>query len=144
MAASHGGLPPTQLAGGENLWRLIHYSWWQPNANGVYIIRDRAFIGNISLVRGDYLTTDDVDQYVDTHGNKRFLKVGIAVLEVNEIRTRTGASLNVTSDPFGWPPYTHVELIRRTGGKALRATHPEVSELINIANASPLLRKPKP
>jgi hypothetical protein len=144
MVTSSGGPVPPQLASGETLWRLIFHSWFRPDANGVYTVQEVAFIGNVSLIRGDYLTTNDVDLYVDKNGINIFVKVGIAVLKADEIIRRTGATLNVTSNSFGWPLNTHVELIRSTSGKNLKASHPEVSDLTDIANGSQLLRNPKP
>jgi hypothetical protein len=144
MGASAGTSVPTQLQPGEKLWRLIEYSWYQPNSTGSPAVIDLAFIGNLSLVRGDYLSEATVDAYVDQNGLFKFAKAGIAVLSVDEILKETGAQLNVTADSYGWPADTHVELRRSTGGKELRITHPEVVKLTNIANANSLVRLPKP
>jgi hypothetical protein len=106
MGVSAGTPVPAQLQPGEKLWRLIEHSWYQPAANGAPTIQEIAFIGNLSLVRGDYISEAEVDRYVDQKGDLKFAKSGIAVLPIDEIIKQTGAQLNVTSDSYGWPAST--------------------------------------
>lgn len=145
MGGPAGTTPPPTLQRGEKLWRLVEYQWCNINAKGFYYVaHEVAFLNKVSLVRATYLSLNDVDSYVNANGQKLFVKFGIAVLDADAIMQRTSLQLNVTQNSYGWPFNTHVEVERSNGSKRLRATHPEVSELMNIANANPLVRPPQP
>lgn len=137
------GSKPANIQPGEKLWRLIEYSWFQPDVSGRYVVEETAFIGQISLIRAAHVSENDVDTFLDKNGNHPFIKYGIAVLDADEIVSKTGGTLLVTSDPYGWPSNAHVEFRRSSGGKELRAKHAEVSDLTDLANANPLVRSPK-
>jgi hypothetical protein len=134
------GSAPAQLSAGEILWRLIDFSWYRQNANGIFVIEEIAFIGCLSFIRSDYLCESDVDGYQDNRGINKFIKAGIAVLDSGVVIARTRAALTVTGNSYGWLANTHVELIRQSGGKS----HSEVLELTSIANSNAMLRIPKP
>ena len=102
-----------------------------------------AFIDEVSLVRASFVTEKDIDAMRDKNGNPRFLKHGIAVLDAESAAKKTGGSFRITPDA-GWPPNAHVLFIRKTGGKNLKASHPEVPDLTDLANTNPLAGLPKP
>src|SRR6266446_1944926 len=140
-----GGQPaPATLQPGEKLWRMIEEDWYQPDYTGRYVVHEIAFIGNVSFARADYVTQTDADSVPDRSGNPKFVKHGIAALDADTIRSKTGGDLVVTADPYGWPLNTHVEFRRKSGGKTLTGTHPEVIDLTDLANATALIRPPKP
>lgn len=102
-------------------------------------MQEAAFIGEVSLLRQSLVSPTQVDA---AKGGK-FVKYGIAELEADQIRNQAGCLLQITADP-DWPPDAHVLVIRKSGGKKLRITHPEVTGLTTLANSKPLLRGPKP
>ena len=94
------------------------------------------------MVRAAFVTQSDVDSILDRAGAPQFVAYGIVELDADEVVRRTGGSFRITPDP-NWPPDAHVLFIRSSGGKSLRATHPEVKELTEVANSVPLVRAPK-
>jgi hypothetical protein len=122
---------------------MIEGSWFRTDATGRYAVLELAFVGEVSMVRASFVTEKDVDAVLDRAGAPRFIKYGIAELDADEIIKRTRGQFRMTPDA-SWPPNAHVLFIRQTGGKSLKASHPEVSELTDLTNAKPLLRIPKP
>ncbi len=125
---------------GERLWRLVEFGWYQPGLQSKRSVQEAAFIGEVSLLRESLVAM----QIVDAVKNGKFAKYGIAQLNADDIRGRAGCFLRITPDS-DWPPDAHVLVIRKkTGGKHLKATHPEVFELTNLANSTTMVREPKP
>jgi hypothetical protein len=137
-AAQGSATPAVSVLPGEKLWRLIEHGQYRLNAQGTLVVQEAAFIGEVSLVRPAVGVTE---QHVDAI--PKFVKYGIAELDADEILKQTGGSFRVTPDS-DWPADGHVLFIRKTGGKNLGATHPEVPAITEIANAKALLRFPQP
>jgi hypothetical protein len=139
MGATPATTPPAvSVLPGEKLWRLIEYGQFRPNAHGVSVVQEAAFVGEVSLLRPAVGVTE---QNVDAI--PKFTKYGIAELDADEILNKTGGSFRITPDS-DWPTDGHVIFIRKSGGKNLAATHLEVPAITDIANANALLRLPRP
>lgn len=124
---------------GEKVWRLIENTWYQANAAGIAEVQEAAFIGEVSLLRSGKITITEIDQVK----NGKFAKYGIAELEIDDIRALAKCFVRLTVEPE-WPADAHLIIIRTSGGKNLRATHPEVLKLKQLANGKALIRLPTP
>src|SRR5271166_2842716 len=134
--ASAGGV----VLPGEKVWRLLQDDWYPKDASGQRTaILEVAFIGQVSLLRASLIDQNIVDGF--PHG--RFANHGIVEMDADEIVKQTGCTFEFDHSDAYWPADAHVVLRRSSGGKSLRATHPEVLKLRNIANSSKIVRPPR-
>jgi hypothetical protein len=127
---------------GEKLWRMLQDDWLPKDSSGNRTdILEAAFIGQVSLMRAALID----EHVVDGFPRARFQNHGIVELDADEIVKRTGCTFEFDNSEGYWPTNSHVVLRRSSGGKNLRATHPEVRALTTIANsnASRIVREPK-
>ena len=143
MGGASGAAAPvaddSRIKPGERLWRLIEIGWYQPGLQSTRSVQEAAFIGEVSLLREALVN----ERIVDAVKNGKFAKYGIAQLNADEIRGQAGCFLRITADA-DWPADAHVLIIRKSGGKNLRITHPEVLALTMLANSKSLVREPQP